>query len=125
MLEAIGYVIIGLILVVVPGFLFSTILYPKRDRLDFWSRMGISLGLGAMLAAVVGYIIAMPGVSTLSLGPFFIATLILSVIMAILSHLRGGLWVLSARIAILKNIFHRKKPEQETQVKTPEEPKTT
>ena len=77
MLEVIGYVVLGLILLMVPGFLFSTVLYPKRENLDFWARMGVSLGLGAMLAVITGYAIAMPGVSTLSLEPFVIATLII------------------------------------------------
>ncbi len=123
-MEAVVYVIAGLILVLVPGFLFSTVLYPKRDSLDLWSRVGVSVGLGAMLAVIVGYIIAMPGVSTLSLGPFVIATLVLSVIMAALSYLRGGLGVISARIGGPK-LFRRQRTEQEPQAKTPEEPKTT
>ncbi len=129
MLEEVGYVIIGLILVIVPGFLFSTVLYPKKSSLDFWARAGASLGLGAMLAAIAGYIIAMPGVSTLSLGPFVTAILVLSVIMAVLSYLRGGLGVISPRLGGAPKIFKRQKPApeqpQQPQAKTPEQPKTT
>jgi len=125
MLEAVGYVILGLILILAPGLLLSTLLYPKRDSFDFWKRIGVSLGLGAILAAVVGYVIAMPGVGTLSLGSFVIATLILSAIIAILSYLRGGLGTIFSYIDAAKNVFRRQKAEQEPQIKTPEEPKTT
>ena len=125
MLEAIGYVILGIILLMVPGFLFSTVLYPKRENLDFWARMGASLGLGAMLAAIVGYAIAMPGVSTLSLGPFVIAILIVTVVLAILTYVRGGFIVLSAYKSGVSKIFHRQKTAEEPQTKTPEEPKIT
>jgi uncharacterized membrane protein len=125
MLEAIGYVIIGLIMVMLPGYLFSIVLYPGRESLDLWNRVGVSLGLGAMLTVVVGYIIAIPGVSTLSLGSFVAAALILSAIMAILGYLRGGLGVISARVNGAPKIFRRQKPAQEPQAKTPEEPKVT
>lgn len=125
MLEAIGYVIIGLILVMLPGYLFSIVLYPKRESLDLWARLGVSLGLGAMTAAIVGYIIAMPGVSTLSLESFAVATLVLSAILATLGYLRGGLIVISARMSGTPKIFRRQKPSQEPQAKIAEEPKAT
>jgi len=124
MLEAIGYVILGLILLMVPGFLFSTALYPKPENLDFWKRMGASLGLGAMLAAVIGYAIAMPGVSTLSLGPFVAAISIVSVTLAILTYVRGGFAVLSAYKNGVSKVSRRKKAA-EPQTKTLEEPKIT
>ena len=129
MLEAVGYVIVGLILVMVPGFFFSRVLYPKKGSLDFWERAGASLGLGIMLAAITSYIIAMPGVSTLSLSPFVIGTLILSVIMAVLGFLRGGLGAISPRLGAAPKIFRRQKPQQvqpqQPQAKTPEVPKPT
>ena len=141
MLDVVGYVIMGLILLMVPGFLFSTVLYPKKESLDFWARMGVSLGLGAMLATIVGYAISLPGVSTLSLGPFVIATLIICVALGILTYLRGGFGVLDTYKSGFSKIFRRQKPQQELpakvseepkpatpeepQTKTPEEPKTT
>ncbi len=128
MLEAIGYIILGLILVMVPGFLFSLVLYPKIERLDFWARMGVSLGLGVMLAAFVGYSIAMPGIKALYLGPFVIVTLVLSIILGILAYLRGGLIVITKYKDWATKIFLKvpkegpmEKPKEEPIEKRPDE----
>ena len=96
MLEIVVYVIAGLLLLLVPGFLFSTVLYPDADRLDFWTRVGVSLGLGSMLAAFVGFAIALPGIRALSLMPFVEATAALSAVLLILTYLRGGFRVFGA-----------------------------
>jgi len=125
MLEAVGYVVLGLVLLMVPGFLFSTVIYPKVENLDFWARMGVSLGLGAMVAAIVGYVISIPGVSTLSLGPFVMTTSIVCVVLAIIAYLRGGLIILSAYAGHILKIFRRPKTKQEPQTKTTEETRTT
>ncbi|MGC8817008.1 MAG: hypothetical protein ACP5PX_04280 [Candidatus Hadarchaeum sp.] len=119
MLEAAGYVILGLVLVMVPGFLLSVVLYPKRGDLDFWSRLGASLGLGAIIAAFVGYVVSFPGLSVLSLGSFTMATLMACIFLAILAFLRGGSDVFSwYKDKILKT--RARKSEQEQQVKLPE-----
>ncbi|MEM3420733.1 MAG: hypothetical protein QW835_04825 [Candidatus Hadarchaeum sp.] len=116
MLEAVGYVILGVFLVLLPGFLFSIVLYPKREHLDFWSRVGTSLGLGAMMGALLGYVISIPGLSTLSLESFTLATLIVSIILAIAAFLRGGFDVLSW----YKNqiLCRFRKPKKETDLQS-------
>ncbi len=141
MLDVVGYIIMGLILLMVPGFLFSTVLYPKRENLDFWARMGVSLGLGTMVAVIVGYAISLPGVSTLSLGPFVVGTVGVCIVLGILTYVRGGVIIIIAYKNGMLKILHRGKTLQEPQTKaleqpkpatteqpqtkTPEEPKTT
>ncbi|MBC7219728.1 MAG: hypothetical protein H5T49_06340 [Hadesarchaea archaeon] len=125
MLEAAGYVIIGLILVLVPGFLLSIVLYPKRENLDFWSRAGTSLGLGAMIAALVGYVISMPGLSVLSLGSFVMGTLIVCIILAIIAYLRGGFGVIFWYKTQILCKFRKQRKETDAQTKTSEGPITS
>ncbi|MFH1821689.1 MAG: hypothetical protein ABH852_04530 [Methanobacteriota archaeon] len=124
MIDVVGYAIMGLILLIVPGFLFSTVLYPKVGSLDFWARIGVSLGLGTMLAVIVGYTISMPGVSTLSMGPFVIAALVVCIVLAILTYFRGGFAVLSAYKSGAVKILHLRMKVKESKPRTPEEPQT-
>ncbi|MGQ9787986.1 MAG: hypothetical protein ACUVQM_01530 [Candidatus Hadarchaeaceae archaeon] len=124
MLEAAGYVILGLVLVMTPGFLLSMALYPGREDLDFWSRVGTSLGLGAMIAALVGYIISIPGVGNLSLGSLTLGTLIICIILAIVAFLRGGFDVLSRYKNEILCKFRRQKKETDQPAGTSEEPIT-
>jgi uncharacterized membrane protein len=91
MLETIGYVLLGAVLLFAPGFLFSVVLYPKRGSLDFWTRMGMSLGLGVMMAIIEGYTIAK--LNSLVLGSFVIATFAACVTFIALAFLLGGLGV--------------------------------
>lgn len=126
MLQIVGYIILGMILVMVPGFLFSTVLYPKNENLDFWTRMGVSLGLGSMLAAFVGFSIAMPGIRSLSLEMFTIATLVVCIVLGILTYLRGGFTVLAAyRNRALKILRRQKAPLQQPPTEPTEQPQTT
>lgn len=124
MLETAGYVILGVFLVLLPGFLLSLVLYPKRENLDFWSRLGASLGLGAMIAALVGYVISMPGLSSLSLESFALATLIVCIILAIAVFLRGGFGVLSWHKTKILCKLRKQKKEIDLQNKEPREPTT-
>lgn len=126
MLDVVGYIVLGLILLMVPGFLFSTVLYPKNESLDFWVRMGASLGLGAMLAAFIGYSISMPGIMALSLGPFVIATVVACIVLGVLTYLRGGFRVVTAyKNGVLKILRRQKTTPQQPPTKPPEQPKTT
>jgi predicted DNA-binding transcriptional regulator len=89
MFGTIGYILAGLIVILAPGFLFSVVLYPKAGSLDFWSRIGLSLGLGIMVVIYEAFITARLG--ALMLGPFLIATFVTCMILGILAYLRGGL----------------------------------
>jgi uncharacterized membrane protein len=124
MIDAALYVILGVILLMVPGFLLSTVLYPRVDRFDFWTRMGASLGLGTMLAVIVGFSIAMPGISALSLVPFVEVTAVLCIAFAVLTYLRGGFKVVSAyRDGFLRIVRPKGPPKHEETVKAEEMPK--
>ncbi|MEM2889897.1 MAG: hypothetical protein QW358_00915 [Candidatus Hadarchaeum sp.] len=124
MLEAVGYVILGVFLVMVPGFLFSIVLYPKRENLDFWSRASTSLALGAMIGALLGYVISIPGLSTLSLESFTLGALIVSIILAIAAFLRGGFEVLLWYKNQILCRFSKQKKETDLQSSTTGEPST-
>ena len=122
MLEVIVYAIAALALLMVPGLLFSTVLYPDTDRLDFWKRMGFSLGLGTMLAALLGFVIALPGVGALSLLPFVEATAVACVALLILTYLRGGFRVFREyRRGVSRILRKPKQPEQQPAASTLEE----
>jgi hypothetical protein len=91
MLETVGYIVLGLVLILVPGFLLSTVLYPKAGSLDLWSRVGMSFGLGIMLVIYEAFVIAR--LKALMFGPFLTATLITCGILGVLTYLRGGFGV--------------------------------
>jgi uncharacterized membrane protein len=124
MLEIVGYVILGLILVMVPGFLLSIVLYPRRENLDSWSRAAASLGLGAMLAALVGYVVSIPGLSSLSLESFTMATSLLCIVLIIMAYLRGGFAVLRGYKGRLLRGQQKGETAEEPQARPPEEAKS-
>jgi len=124
MLEIVGYVILGLILVMVPGFLLSIVLYPRRENLDSWSRAAAGLGLGAMLAALVGYVVSIPGLSSLSLESFTMATSLLCIVLIIMAYLRGGFAVLRGYKGRLLRGQQKGETAEEPQARPPEEAKS-
>lgn len=110
MLEALAYVILGLFLFIVPGFLFSLVLYPRKGSLDLWERMGTSLGLGALLVIYIGYTLAKPELGMLQAAPFLGAVLALCVIFAILAYLRGGFEVVKFYTQGVTKILRKLRP---------------
>lgn len=107
---------LGLFVLMVPGFLFSLVLYPRRGGLDFWKRMGVSLGLGVLLLIYVGFILAQPGIRMLEAIPFIGAVLAACVVFAIVAHLRGGFEVVTAykraAVGAFRKLGPSKPPEQ-------------
>lgn len=99
----VGYVLLGLFLIMVLGFLFSLVLYPKLGSLDFWVRMGVSLALGTLVAAYIGFATARAGV--LQLGPFVGIDLALCVVFGILTYFRGGFVVIMAYTRAVLRFF--------------------
>ena len=93
MLDVLVYVLFGLFLLMVPGFLFTLVLYPRRESLDFWERMGVSLGLGVLVLIYLGFVLAQPGVKMLTLVPFILAVLGVCLLFAFIAYWRGGLEV--------------------------------
>ncbi|HDI12661.1 MAG TPA: hypothetical protein ENF64_00930 [Hadesarchaea archaeon] len=110
MLEIAGYVILGVFLLMVPGFLFSLVLYPKLESLDFWSRMGVSLALGVLLLIYVGYFLAKPEVAMLQLWPFVGLTLGVCAVLAVIAYFRGGFEVLLTYTRPLFRVIKKFKP---------------
>jgi uncharacterized membrane protein len=122
MLDIIGYVLLGIFLLIIPGFLFSLVLYPKLENLDFWSRAGVSLGLGVILLIYVGFFIANPELRMLQPAPFIGVTLGLCVALAILAYLRGGAEVVLAYTRAVVRFF-KSKTSKPSQTPTPSQPK--
>lgn len=92
MLDVVGYVLLGIILTMMPGFLFSLTLYPKLSNFDFWVRMGVSLALGALVISFIGFGVARAGM--LELGPFVGVDLALCVAFLVVAFFRGGFEVI-------------------------------
>ena len=110
MLDVIAYVLLGLFLLMVPGFLFTLVLYPRVGRLDFWGRMGLSLGLGVLLLIYVGFVVAQPGLKMLEAGPFVGVVLAVCVGLAFLAYLRGGFEVIIVYKRAATRIFQKFRP---------------
>lgn len=122
MLDVIGYVVLGFILLALPGFLFSLVLYPNLESLDFWTRVGMSLALGAMLVVYVGYLLARPELAALQLGPFVAGTAVLCVVFAVLAYFRGGFEVIIAYARAVRGIFRKFKLPKPPLPPKPEQP---
>ncbi|MDI6884118.1 MAG: hypothetical protein QMD00_03115 [Hadesarchaea archaeon] len=123
MLDVLGYVLLGLILIMAPGFLFSLILYPRLGDLDFWTRMGVSLALGTLVASYIGFAIAKAGV--LQLGPFVGVDLALCVVFLPFVYFRGGFGVIMRYTRAVLGIFQKFKLPKPSKLPTPppEQPK--
>ena len=115
------YIPLGIVLLFVPGFLLSLILYPKREQLDFWQRVAVSFGLSVLVLIYVGLVLAQPGLRMLRSGPFFGAVFAVCVFFALLARLRGGFEVLAAYWRAVAPVFQRLRPPPRPEVKPPEE----
>ncbi len=122
MLDIAGYVILGLFLLIAPGFLFSLILYPKLESLDFWARMGMSLALGVMLVIYVGYFLARPELAMLQLAPFVGLTVGVCAVLVVIAYFRGGFEVIIAYTRVVMGFFRKFKPPKPPQPPIPPPP---
>lgn len=123
MLDIIGYVLLAMFLLIVPGFLFSLVLYPKLGSLDFWTRVGVSLGLGVMLLIYVGFFIAKPELRMLQFAPFVGVTLGLCVVLSVLAYLRGGAEVVLAYTRAVVGFFRKFRAPKTNQPSVPSQQK--
>ena len=110
MLETLGYIILGLFMLFVPGFLLTLIFFPKPERLDFWERAAVSLGLGVMALFYIGVVLARPEWRLLSLAPFTGAVLILCGFCAVAAYLRGGFAVVAIYKRRVMQVIHKPRP---------------
>lgn len=123
MLDIIAYVLLGLFLLMFPGFLFSLVLYPKLEGIDFWTRAGMSLGLGVMLLLYVGFFIAKPELKMLQLLPFVGVTFVLCAVLAVGAYLRGGGEVVRAYTRAVFKFLRKFKAPKSEKPSPPSQPK--
>jgi len=53
----------------VPGFILSFLLFPGKERLDFWERIAASVGLSALTNMLIITILAHPTIKALRFTP--------------------------------------------------------
>lgn len=112
MLDTIAYILLGLILLFVPGFLFSLALFPRKDSFDFWERVGVSLALSVLVLIYVGFILAQPGLGMLTLAPFLGVVAVVCLLFTLVAFLRGGLEVIAIyRRALMQKLGKLRPPK--------------
>lgn len=121
MLAEIGYILLGLFMLFVPGFLLTLVFYPKLEQLDFWERVGVSVGLGVLVLIYVGVVLAKPEWKMLTLTPFVAVVVAFSCVCAGIAYWRGGFKVLTTYVHTVLRAVRRSKPPQAQPVK--EQPK--
>ena len=122
MLDKIVYVLLGLFILMVPGFLFTLVLYPRRESLDFWERMGVSLGLGVLVLIYLGFVLAQPGLKMLNLVPFVLALFGVCLLFAFIAFWRGGLEIAMIYERALMRKISRLRPPKPKPVPPQEQP---
>lgn len=107
MIEVLAYALLGLFLIMVPGFLFTLVLYPRLGSMDFWERMGGSLALGVLLLIYVGFTVAR--LKRLEALPFVGVVSVLCVALGLVAYLRGGFEVITAYKRAAPDFFRKLK----------------
>jgi uncharacterized membrane protein len=90
MIETIGYILLGLFMLFMPGFLLTLVFFPKPESLDFWERAAVSLGLGVLVLFYIGVVLARPDWKSLRLEPFTGMVLVVCGFFAVAAYLRKG-----------------------------------
>lgn len=111
MLAEIGYILLGLFMLFVPGFLLTLVFYPKPEQLDFWERVGVSAGLGVLVLIYVGIVLARPEWRMLTLTPFVAVVVTFSCVCAGIAYWRGGFKVLTTYGRAVLRVVRRSKPK--------------
>ncbi len=115
----VSYIILGCIVLFVPGFLLSLLFYPRRKDLDFWERVGVSFGLGVLTVIFVAVAVAQPSFKMLKAAPFFGLLFALSAVFAVVAYWRGSLkWV----IGLFRGLRPKPKPKEHLEQLPPEQP---
>lgn len=111
MIEKIGYILLGCFLLLLPGFMLTLVLFPKQG-LDFWSRIALSVGFGAMALIYIGVVLGRPELRMLRFAPFMGAVLLFSAACGAIAHFRGGLKIPAAYARAAMRVLRRPKPPQ-------------
>ena len=120
MLETLGYILLGLFMLLVPGFLLTLVFFPKPGSLDFWGRVAVSLGLGVMVLFYIGVVLARPEWKMLRLAPFTEVVLIICGFCAVAAYLRGGMTIPATYVRTVMHAIRKPKPPAQP---TQEQPK--
>ena len=110
MLGELGYLILGLILLFVPGFLLTLVLYPKLDQLDFWERIAVSVGIGVLVLIYIGVLLAKQEWKLLQLAPYLGTVVVICCVFGVLAYLRKGFNVPLTYARAVLRVFRRQKP---------------
>jgi uncharacterized C2H2 Zn-finger protein len=92
--------VLGILVIMAPGFLASLSVFPRPEDLDFWKRAGVSFGLGVLVLVYLGFILA--GRGLLVPRPFFASLLISCGVLGFLALVRGGFGVVSHYLHYLR-----------------------
>lgn len=87
-MEAILYGLLGLIILFLPGFLLSLVVYPRKEQLEWSSRLMVSFGLGILLLLYLGFFLAKMGL--LYLSPFLLSSFFLCLGLGLIAWARGA-----------------------------------
>lgn len=133
MIVELGYVLAGLLVIMIPGFLFSVVLFPGIGDMDFWKRMGVSLGLGTLL--VIYQAAALARLKSMTAGPFMVSVVAVTVGMGIAAYLRRGTPIIRMYVNGAFNLpkripkvrlperIYRPRVKQKPEIQTAEKPK--
>ncbi|MBS3815418.1 MAG: DUF1616 domain-containing protein [Hadesarchaea archaeon] len=109
MLSKVIYVILGFFLFFIPGYLLSYLFYPDSKDLDSWNRLGVSIGLGALVIALIVVILAQPALRALKAIPFLASIALFCIsCMIILIYMHEG-------ISGLTRLFKRTKTHESSE----------
>ncbi|KXB07176.1 hypothetical protein AKJ54_00590 [candidate division MSBL1 archaeon SCGC-AAA382K21] len=84
----IGYILIGIFSLFVPGFILSFLLFSEPESLDFWERIATSVGLSALIVMLIITILAQPTFSALRFFPLIGSILVFCIASAIILFFR-------------------------------------
>ncbi len=66
------YILLGIVVLFLPGFLVSLLLYPDPEKLDFWERIAGSIGLSGLIDIVFVIILAHPWFHAIRFAPYVV-----------------------------------------------------
>lgn len=84
----IGYIILGIIVLFVPGFLLSFLIYPGEERFDLWERIASSIALSILVILLILTILAQPQLRALRFTPVIGSILAFCAVCGVIIYLR-------------------------------------
>lgn len=114
MIDKLVYILLGFISLILPGFMLSLVIYPKKESFDPWQRLAISVGLSALVEVYIAVILSWPGFKSLAEVPFFASVFVLSGVLAIVAYFRGGLQIIfTYKNKLIESLRKARVPAQE------------